>query len=114
MEQREEKLDIRPDHWNIVRDILRRCLPAGTTVRIFGSRARRTARPYSDLDIAIKGPHPLGFDLIGQIAEAFSDSDLPYKVDIVDLAAVDPGFAAIVEAQGILLPPDLPNSVPTR
>jgi hypothetical protein len=34
----------------------------------------------------------LSFDILGQIAEALSESDLPYKVDIVDLATTEPAF----------------------
>src|SRR5580700_2502227 len=45
-------IEIEPDHWRIVRDILRRRVP-GRPVWAFGSRARRTAKPYSDLDLAI-------------------------------------------------------------
>jgi hypothetical protein len=43
-------------------------------------------------------------DLIGQIAEALSESNLPYKVDIVDLAVVDPEFRARVAVACIALP----------
>jgi hypothetical protein len=42
-------------------------------------------------------------DLIGQIAEALSESDLPYKTDIVDLSTVDPAFKARILADGIPL-----------
>jgi hypothetical protein len=30
--------------------------------------------------------------MLGQIAEALSESDLPYKVDVIDLATVEPAF----------------------
>jgi hypothetical protein len=33
-------------------------------------------------------------DRLGAIAEALSESDIPYKVDIVDLATVEPWFQA--------------------
>jgi hypothetical protein len=44
------------------------------------------------LDLALAWDRPLSFDILGQIAEALSESDLPYKVDIVDLATTEPAF----------------------
>ena len=85
-------IDIRDEDAAIVRDILRRYLPTNSRVFIFGSRVRGSACLYSDLDLAIDCGKPLGLDLAGEIAEAFSESDLPYTVDIVDLTKVDPDF----------------------
>lgn len=45
--------------------------------------------------------HPL--DLIGEIAEALSESDLPFRVDLVDLAAVEPPFRARVSRDAVPL-----------
>jgi predicted nucleotidyltransferase len=97
-------LDIRDDHAAILRRILRDHLPAGARALVFGSRAHGGARQYSDLDLALEWDRPLGLDLMSQIAEALSESDLPYKVDIVDLALVDPAFRARIEADCIALP----------
>jgi hypothetical protein len=44
--------------------------------------------------------------VIGQIAEELSESDLPYKVDIVDLRTVDPAFRMRVAADCVALPID--------
>ena len=38
------------------------------------------------------------------MTEALSESDLPYKADVIDLRSVDPGFRAIIEADMIALP----------
>jgi hypothetical protein len=43
-------------------------------------------------------------DVVGQIAEALSESDLPYKVDIVDLTLVEPTFRARIAADWVALP----------
>ena len=51
---------------------------------MFGSRATGRARRYSDLDLAIDAGRRLTLDEIAGLAEAFSDSDLPYKVDLAD------------------------------
>ena len=76
-------LDIRPDHLKIVQDILQKCVPE-REVWAFGSRAKWLAKEYSDLDLCILGKTPLSFRTLGLLEEAFEDSDLPYKVDVVD------------------------------
>ncbi|MEQ1525285.1 MAG: nucleotidyltransferase domain-containing protein [Gallionella sp.] len=45
-------IDLSPRDWGIVRDILAHHVPQ-YEVRAFGSRAKRTAKAYSDLDLAI-------------------------------------------------------------
>jgi len=85
-------LDMREDHAAILLSVLRALLPAGARAYVFGSRVHGGARPYSDVDLALEWDRPLGLDIVGQIAEALSESDLPYKVDIVDLATVEPTF----------------------
>lgn len=97
-------IDLRDEDAAIVRGILRRYLPAGARAFVFGSRAHGGARRYSDLDLAIGWDRPLGLDLTGQITEAFSESDLPYKVDILDLATADPAFRARIASSLISLP----------
>jgi type I restriction enzyme S subunit len=95
-------LDVRPEHWQIVRRILRRHVP-GCEVWAFGSRATRTAKPFSDLDLAIIGDRPLPLGLSAALAEAFSDSDLPWKVDIVDWATTGESFRRLIEAQKVVV-----------
>lgn len=85
-------LDMHPEHVAIVREILRTRLPPGARAYVFGSRAHGGARRYSDLDLAVEWERPLDLHTIGEIADALSESDLPYKVDIVDLLLVDPAF----------------------
>ncbi len=97
-------IDLPRAHMAIVRDILRAHLPAGTRAWVFGSRATATARPYSDLDLALEWEQPLGLDRLGQVAEALSESDLPCKVDVLDLRSIDPRFRAMIEADMIVLP----------
>ena len=76
----------------IVRDILRAHLPPGARVWAFGSRATGRAKPYSDLDLAIDAGRALTLDELAALGEAFSDSDLAWKVDLVDWRAAEAGF----------------------
>lgn len=85
-------LDVVPAHLAIVRDILARHLPEHR-VSAFGSRVTGRARPYSDLDLLVEG-EPLGFERLGALRDAFSESDLPYKVDCVEAASLGPDFRA--------------------
>jgi type I restriction enzyme S subunit len=94
------RLDLRPDHWAIVRRILRRHVP-DRKVLAFGSRATWTAKDYSDLDLAILGDEPLSLDAMSALAEGFRESDLPFKVDLVDWARIDEAFRNIVRRDGV-------------
>ena len=94
-------LDIRDAERAILTRVLRDSLPSHVRAYVFGSRARGGARAYSDLDLALAGDGPLNPDLIGEIAEALSESDLPYRVDIVDLAMVEPPFRARVMREAL-------------
>lgn len=64
---------------------------------------------HSDLDLAVIGEQPLSMGVSGALAEAFSESDLPWRVDVVDWATTSETFRRIIErdkvvVQGGLLP----------
>lgn len=95
-------IDILPEHWIIVRDILRKHVPQ-YTVWAFGSRARGGAKPFSDLDLAILTEQPLPLEVSAALAEDFSESDLPYKVDLVDWATTGESFRQIIERDKVVV-----------
>ena len=84
-------IDIRPADLETVRRILREHVPA-VEVRAFGSRVSWNARETSDLDLAVMADEPLGIDRTAKLRAAFTDSDLPFRVDIVDWATVSESF----------------------
>lgn len=92
--------------WLIIRNILRAHVP-DCAVWAFGSRATGRAKPYSDLDLAISGKKPLGIDLAAQLAEAFAESDLPYKVDIVDWTTASEAFKKVIERDRVVVQPGI-------
>lgn len=94
--------DIRPDHWAIVRDILRRHVP-GREVWAFGSRARGTAKRYSDLDLAVIGDEALPMAVMAALADEFSESDLPWRVDVVDWAVTAEAFRRVIERDRVVV-----------
>jgi len=84
-------IDIRPADLATVRRILREHVPA-LEVRAFGSRVAWNARETSDLDLALMTDEPLSIDRTAKLRAAFTDSDLPCRVDIVDWAAASESF----------------------
>lgn len=96
------RIDISAEQWLIVRTILRRHLP-GRNVCAFGSRAKGTARPYSDLDLAVMGDEPISIATLASVKEAFSESNLPWRVDLVDWPSLSRSFRHIIERDHVLL-----------
>ena len=80
-----------------VLDILRRQLPAGVRVHVFGSRASGHQKPWSDLDLVLEGAELLPLSLLAELAEAFDESALPWKVDLVDRMAVAEDFGRLID-----------------
>lgn len=96
------RVDLRPDHWAIVDGLLRQHVP-DRKVLVFGSRATWTAKDYSDLDLAILGEQPLSADATSALTEGFGESDLPFKVDLVDWARIDEFFRDIIRRDGVVV-----------
>ena len=97
-------IDIRPDHLAMVQDVLRAHLPDGAEAWVFGSRATWTTKDSSDLDLAVQANGKITPRVMGELEDAFRESDLPYTVDVVDLAAVDGRFKQVVKSQKVSLP----------
>ena len=89
-------LDLRPDHLAMVQTILRRNVP-DREVWAFGSRVTGKTKPTSDLDLCITGTSPLSYETSARLRQDFSDSDLPYPVDLVDWATCSASFRGIIE-----------------
>jgi predicted nucleotidyltransferase len=87
-----------------VRSILRTCLPTDVEVAVFGSRAGGRVKRFSDLDLVLEGPAPLPLSLLGKLADAFDESLLPFKVDLIDRRSVSDTFGGIVDATKRPLP----------
>ena len=97
------RIDVRPDHKQLVLDILRANLPPSAKVWVFGSRATGQARGYSDLDLAIDAGRRLTFDEMARLSEAFSDSDLPYRVDLIDWHNIDDRWRQTIAIERVAL-----------
>ncbi len=99
---RPPKIDLQPEHWVIVRDLLQKHVPR-YEVWAFGSRARWQARKFSDLDLAIITEKPLSLDVLAALRDDLSESDLPWKVDLLDWATTSESFKRIIEQTKVVL-----------
>ncbi|MBV1788443.1 restriction endonuclease subunit S [Marinobacterium sp. D7] len=98
------KFDVTAQELKIIRQILQQHLPARCKVWVFGSRAKNQAKFNSDLDLAIECEQPLDKRTSMQLEMAFDEAPLPYRVDIVDMQKVDPGFKGIIDKQKVVFP----------
>lgn len=96
-------IHIQPAHLSIVKEILRKHLPTGATVWIFGSRAGGRIKKFSDLDLVIDAEKPLSSKIFADLEYDFEESDLPYKVDIVDWNSISDSFKECIKENRILL-----------
>lgn len=89
-------LKVTPEEFAIVKKILKAAIP-NHTVWAFGSRVHGRARMSSDLDLAVISETPLPLLTLSNLKQAFSDSDLPFRVDIADWASTDNTFRKIIQ-----------------
>lgn len=95
-------IDLNPRSLETVQCILADHVP-GCEVRAYGSRARWEAKDYSDLDLAVVGDGPLDYGVLGDLKEAFEESDLPIRVDVVDWYTINDAFRERIEADCVVL-----------
>lgn len=95
-------LDLQPRHLDEVRRILARHAP-GARAWAFGSRAAGHAKRFSDLDVVLQADDGLAIETLARLREAFSESDLPITVDVVDWDALDPEFRSAIASRRVPL-----------
>ena len=100
-------IDLNPHHLGTVRAILAGHVP-DCEVMAFGSRAAWTAHERSDLDLAVDCGGRAGDGAIARLREAFEDSDLPIRVDVLDWHAVAGGFRELIAPGCVVIQQALP------
>ena len=73
------------------------------TVILFGSRARGDYLQTSDLDIGILPGKDMNKDKITLFREKIENSNVPYKVDLIDLSQTSKEFTDKVLEEGVLI-----------
>lgn len=97
-------LDLEARYWDVVQRILATHLP-GREVWAFGSRTKGTAKPHSDLDLVVITEQPLSLQVQAALTEAFSESDLPWRVDVVDWATTSDAFRQLIASHKVVVQP---------
>ena len=75
----------------------------GCEVRAFGSRATRTAKDYSALDLAVVGNGPIDSRALGRLKAALDESDLPMRVDVLDWHFTSESFREAIEPDHVIV-----------
>jgi predicted nucleotidyltransferase len=69
----------------------------------FGSRVTGRAKPFSDLDLAIMGEVAVPTETLAALADDFDESDLPFKVDLVEWAGLVESFKDVIRRDALTL-----------
>ena len=97
-----QPIDVSPGDLETVQRILQEHVPE-LEVRAFGSRVSWTARETSDLDLALMTTQPLDLLRVAKMREAFDESDLPFRVDLVDWASTSKNFRKVIEREYVTI-----------
>ncbi|HEY85513.1 MAG TPA: nucleotidyltransferase domain-containing protein [Chloroflexi bacterium] len=96
------KIDIQPHHLATVKAILKDLAPE-TEARIFGSRVRGTAAAYSDLDMVLVAAAKIDRKMLYRLEDAFSQSALPFRVDVLDWHRISSSFRQVIERAYVVI-----------
>lgn len=119
MKTTSQPIDINPTHLETIQRILDEHVP-DCEVRAFGSRAKWNASDYSDLDLAVVGDQHLEWHILSQLKTSFEESDLPFRVDVLDWHDVSDKFREIIRGDctvikmGNQLSESTPKKWPTK
>lgn len=73
----------------------------GIKIYLFGSRARGTFKPTSDIDIAIDAGHKLSIFDLAQAKNVLEALYIPQKIDLVDMYGISEEFRSLILKEGI-------------
>ena len=97
----ERTIDVTAGQRKTILTLLERHLP-GTEAWVYGSRAKWTSRPQSDLDLVVFAT-PGQRRGVGNLREAFEESDLPFRVDLFVWDEVPETFRKQIETEHAVL-----------
>ena len=97
MSQRQTAIDLAPGHRQSVQTLLAHYLPA-TEVWAFGSRVKGSANKGSDLDLVAFACAEQK-QAIAELREAFAESNLPFRVDLLIWDDIQARCKTEIEAQ---------------
>ena len=94
-----------------ITEILRQTLrDTPCQVHLFGSRAAGRDTSVSDFDVAVWSESDVE-RMLSLARERLADSNIPFKVDVVDLRATSPAFSQKVRKEGVWLLSNLSSEI---
>jgi predicted nucleotidyltransferase len=99
------EIPLRPQDRKEVERLLSQFVP-NEEVWAHGSRVDGSGHELSDLDLVIRHPADLKVSVglvLGELREAFSESNLPFLVDVHNWASLPAAFWANIEAQHVVI-----------
>ena len=92
------------DHTEILCRILRACLhDLSLSVFVFGSRTSLSHRRESDVDLLLDTAAAIPLSTLSRLKEAFEESNLPFRVDVVLRTDISPEFYQRISQDCMLL-----------
>lgn len=71
-------------------------------IYLFGSRARGTHSPFSDIDIAVDAGQPLPRVVVDEAKSIMQASNIMYHIDVVDMNRVPEEMRKSILKEGII------------
>lgn len=97
--KKEIDLTIDPKHLSMVKEILKQFV-FEKDVWAYGSRVKGTAKKHSDLDLVVFGLDSKNFS---NLREAFDESNIPFRVDIMDWNKIPESFQKNITEEYIVI-----------
>ena len=97
------QIDLAPEYLSVLKEILDLHLLPEAKVWVFGSRVTGRTKKFSDIDLLVDTGEPISLEKMARLNLAFEESILPYKVDIVDIAAISDVLKKNIQEQLVSL-----------
>ena len=79
------------------KEIILSILTGNYEVLFLGSRVSGKHKPMSDLDICLRGKEIIPIEVLADLRAAFEDSNIPFRIDIIDWARTSSDFQNLIE-----------------
>ena len=86
----------------MILEVLAKYFDEDVGIFLFGSRALNKQKTFSDFDIGLIGDRALDFRKMEEAKEELVNTNLPFKVDLVDFYDIDDNFKSIATKEIIV------------
>ncbi|QQR48876.1 nucleotidyltransferase domain-containing protein [bacterium] len=94
-------MNLKPEYQKKIIAILSALFP-DAKIYLFGSRARGTNQEFSDIDIALDAGKKLRRADVGEARDMLGESNIPYKIDLVDFQDISEAMRKFILQEGVL------------